>query len=159
MRTTTKIVTGGAAALALSGLVGVGLATADPTTSPSPTPGATATPAPDAKADRQQQREGKQGKRDLARRALHGEVTLGGKKSRVVAFQRGAVTKISATSVTVKSTDGFTASYALAGDTKLRKAKQEVALSEIVVGDRVRVVARKDGSAITAQRVAELRQR
>ena len=40
-------------------------------------------------------------------RSLHGEVTLAGEKHRVIAFQRGGVQKVSQTSLTVKSNDGF----------------------------------------------------
>ncbi len=54
-------------------------------------------------------------------RALHGEVTLAGEKHRVVAFQRGTVDSVSATSLQVKSPDGFTATYVLSDRTRLRK--------------------------------------
>ena len=60
-------------------------------------------------------------------RALHGEVTLAGEKHRVIVFQRGPVDKISDTSLTVKSNDGFTATYVLNADTKVRKKKADVA--------------------------------
>ena len=151
--------------LALAGAVGVGVASADPTPAPSASPSATTSPgapttapAPGqgakkkaAKADKA----AKKGKRDLARRALHGEVTLGGKKAKVVDFQRGTVKAVSDSSITVVSKDDFTATYVVDAKTKVRQAKQQASIADVKAGDKVRVVAQKDGATLTAKRIAD----
>ena len=86
-------------------------------------------------------------------RALHGEVTLAGEQHRVIAFQRGGVEKVSKTSLTVKSNDGFVETYALNGDTKVRENGDTAKLSDIDTSDRVFVVATKDDSTLNARRV------
>lgn len=154
MRKTTKIIAAGISTIALAGGVGVGIASADPSTSPTPTASPTASPTvspsptttakPKAEANKH---------RDLTRRALHGEATLGGKKSRVVVFQRGTLDQVSATSITVKSTDDFTATYVVTDTTKIRKAKAQIAAGDLKTGDRVRVRGVKDGATTTATRI------
>jgi hypothetical protein len=71
----------------------------------------------------------------------------------VIVFQRGQVQKVSATSVTVKSNDGFAETYALSEDTKVREDKEVAKVSDIDTSDRVLVVALKDDSALGARRV------
>jgi len=151
----TKIIVAGVSSAALAGGIGAGLAYADPTPSPSPTASASPSASPTTTENPKERKERKE-RRGLMAKALHGEVTLAGKKHRVVVFQRGPVEKISDTSLTVKSKDGFTASYALTPETKIRKKKADLALSDLKVGDRVRVVATKDGSAVTANRIRAL---
>jgi hypothetical protein len=79
----------------------------------------------------------------------HGEFTVQRNGSPVVmTLQRGVVTKASATSVTVKSDDAFTATYAIDDDTRGRPGA-------LAVGDSVLVVAEKTGAKavmITATR-------
>lgn len=154
--------------LALAGAVGVGVASADPTPVPGSGPSATTSPSAPAttpatdqgaqkKAGRADKadRAGKKGKRDLARRALHGEVTLGGKQAKVVDFQRGTVTAVSDSSITVVSKDDFSATYVVDAKTKVRQAKEKAALSDVQTGDKVRVVAVKSGSTLTATKIAD----
>ncbi|SDU81508.1 hypothetical protein SAMN04488544_0407 [Microlunatus sagamiharensis] len=137
--------------VALAGVVGIGVASADPTTSPSPGASASATPGATAKPDKA----GKHAKGDLTRRALHGEVTLGGKKHKVVDFQRGTVSSVSATAISVESKDGYSATYVVDAKTKVRQAKEQAAIGDVKKGDKVRVVAVKDGSTVTATRIAD----
>lgn len=140
--------------VALAGAIGVGVAAADPT--PSPTPSATASPTAGASPSAKPGKATKaKAKRDLAQRALHGEVTLGGKKHQVVDFQRGTVSEVSATSITVRSADGFSATYAVDAKTKVRHAKESATIADVKSGDKVRVVAIKDGSSTTAKRIAD----
>jgi hypothetical protein len=152
MNKIAKIVAAGAGTVALIGGIGAGIAAADPTTSPTPTPTASAT-AKDKPADKH--RDGLPGRRALLARALHGEATLGGEKHRVVAFQRGVVQEVSATSLTVKSEDGFTATYVLNADTKVAKQGDKSTISGIKNGDHVRVLALKDGSTLTAKAIGD----
>lgn len=153
MNKIAKIVAAGVSTAALVGGIGAGIAAADPgTTSPTPTPSASAT-AKDKATDRH--RDGLPGRRALLARALHGEATLGGEKHRVVAFQRGVVQEVSATSLTVKSEDGFSATYVLNAETKVRKQGDKSTVSAIKKGDHVRVLALKDGSTLTAKAVGD----
>jgi len=55
--------------------------------------------------------------------------------------QRGVVTAVNAGSVTVKSTDGFTATYTLTPTTKVHKGKQTATTTHITTNDRVRILA------------------
>lgn len=147
MKTSTTIVTAALATLALAGSVGVGIAAADPT--PAPTPSSSASPTTTSKAADAKKH------RPLAARALHGEVTLAGKKHRVIDFQRGTVSKVSGTSITVHSADGFTKTYKVVSTTKVRADKKVATIAAVKTHDRVRVVATKKGSTITANRIAD----
>lgn len=143
--------------LALAGAVGIGVASADPTASATPSASASATPGAGstAKPDKDKAKAGHRAKGDLTRRALHGEVTLGGKQHEVVDFQRGTVSAVSATSITVQSKDGYSATYVVDARTKVRQAKQQAAIADVKTGDKVRVVGVKDGSTVTATRIAD----
>jgi hypothetical protein len=145
MRTSRTIITAGLATVALAGTVGVGIAAADPTPTPAPSTSASASPSSKPAAK----------KHPLTARALHGELTLAGKKHRVVDFQRGTVQKVSATSITVLSKDGFTKTYKVGAKTKVRVEKKAAAIAAVKTHDRVRVVATKKGSTVTANRIAD----
>ncbi len=75
----------------------------------------------------------------------HGEFTVRGAdgKDVVVTLQRGSVTSASATSLAVRSADGFTATYAVNADTRVQGAAGSTPAS----GARVLVLARKDSKA------------
>ena len=74
--------------------------------------------------------------------ALHGEVVVGGATPKTILFQTGEVTEYTdGASIAVKSTDGFTATYAL---TPTSIAPQ-VGLTQ---GQTVRVIAEKDGAKV-----------
>ena len=78
----------------------------------------------------------------MLRDVLHGELTVkDGDGTKVVDLQRGKLTAASATSITVASTDGFTATYAVTSATVVHKARQTVAASSLAVGDQVLVRA------------------
>lgn len=153
MKKTSRLIAAGVTSLALAGGIGVGIASADPP-SPAPSPTASVSPGPSqadpkaSKADRE-----KAGRRPLAARALHGEATLAGSQHRVVAFQRGTVDRTSATELSVTSSDGFTARYVVDSSTKIRVNKAEASIAEVKAADRVRIVATKDGSTVTATRI------
>lgn len=72
----------------------------------------------------------------------HGEFTVTGSdgKATTMTVQRGEVTKVSDTSLTVKSEDGFTATYAVSVDTRRTGAR------DLANGDTVLVVAEKSGA-------------
>jgi hypothetical protein len=72
----------------------------------------------------------------------HGEFTLQGAdgKSTVMTVQYGTVTTSSSTSLTVKSADGFTATYTIDANTL------GAPVSKLATGDTVMVVAEKSGA-------------
>jgi hypothetical protein len=157
MKEITKIIVAGASTVALAGGIGAGLAYADtpsdePTTSPTTRSSPTEPTAKPSKGDQNGQRRGFV-RRHLLARALHGEVTLAGEEHRVIVFQRGDVQKVSGTSVTVKSNDGFIRTYALTDDTKVREDREQAKISDIDTSDKVLVVAEKDDSTLNARRV------
>lgn len=169
MNSTTKIIVISVASLALVGGVGAGLAVADPSSSPSPsaTPSASATPTPgtkkadknadknsDKKAEKKAARKANQqagGGAGEIRRALHGEVTLAGKQHQVVVFQRGQVVTVDGSTITLRSNDAFTGTYAVTTTTKVRVKKAPSTMSEVEPGDRVLVIADKGGDKPTAR--------
>jgi hypothetical protein len=87
---------------------------------------------------------------------LHGEVVLSkeGGGTQTVLVQRGAVTSVSATGVTVKSTDGFTTAYAVNGDTKVKA--DENAIGSVAKNEEVLVVAPKSGDKHTVTVLLDL---
>lgn len=134
-----------------TGLIGASLAAggiAQAVSSPSPSPGdKTAGPAAKAKAGH-----GKH--HGLGARILHGDVVVRAKDGyRKVALQRGTVVSASATSLQVRSADGFTATYVLNGDTRLRKGHRSDQPVKLATGDLVTVVATRSGDSLTATRV------
>lgn len=81
------------------------------------------------------------------RQSGHATVTRETKKHGTVTVQvqRGVVTGVSPTSITVKSKDGYEHSYALTGKTKVRSNKATVAAaSDLKVGAKAQVIAVKD---------------
>jgi hypothetical protein len=155
VNTRTKLLTAGVATLALTGGIGASIASADtPSPAPSANPSSSTAPQAGKHAGKQAAKHARH--QALANRALHGEATLGGpKKQRVVDFQRGTVSRVSATSITVKSPDGFTATYAVNAQTKVRKEKALAKIADVKAADHVRVVAVKSGSAVTAKAVRD----
>lgn len=87
---------------------------------------------------------------------LHGEVVLSkeGGGTQTVLVQRGVVTAVSATGVTVKSTDGFTTAYGVNGDTKVRADTDEI--GSVAKDEEVLVVAPKSGDEHTATVLVDL---
>ena len=83
--------------------------------------------------------------------ALHGEVIVPNSDGTftTVLVQRGEVTAVSATSVTVKSADGFTQAYAVAADSQIRVDGRVGAIGDVQAGDAVGVRATKSGSIVT----------
>jgi hypothetical protein len=163
MKQLTKSIAAGLGTVALVGGIGAGIAYADtpadePTTDPTATATSSSTATPVAEPSATPDRNGLR-KRLVRRqlrfvgRALHGEVTLAGEKHRVIAFQRGGVEKVSRTSLTVKSNDGFVDTYVLGKDTRVREKGHDSKVSDIDSSDRVLVIASKDDATLNARRV------
>ena len=90
----------------------------------------------------------------LARRALHGELTLqtrDGVKTVVVA--RGEVTALADDSITVKSSDGVSTPFRINDDTRFGFRHEPNPRAELKVGDTVWVAGTKSGDTVTATNV------
>jgi hypothetical protein len=154
MRTRTRLLTAAAVLVALTGTAGATIANADPTPGAGTATDRSTTAAEPADAGKPADRAG-QKHRPLTARALHGSVTVGGQKEqRVLDFQRGTVSTVSATSVTVRSVDGFTATYAVEDSTRIRSQKKAGSIADIEATDEVRVVAQDGTAKVIRERAA-----
>jgi hypothetical protein len=88
--------------------------------------------------------------------ALHGEFTVpkqgGGYQTLVM--QRGSVTSVSSGSITVKSQDGFSATYAVSADTLVNAARDGI--GSIKKGDDVTLLAQRKSGNDTALQIGDL---
>ncbi len=90
----------------------------------------------------------------LARRALHGQITIAAKAGpRTIAFERGSVQSLSARSVVVKAADGTVWTWQIGRLTLILKAGQRVGPSALAAGQRVFVIGQVTGGADHARRV------
>jgi diaminopimelate epimerase len=91
----------------------------------------------------------------LRKNTLHGEVTVQGKDgTKTIVVQRGAITAVSGTSLTVKSTDGYTLTWKLADKATVVQDKKKVETSALKTGEQIGIAGTKDGSADDARLVA-----
>jgi hypothetical protein len=90
----------------------------------------------------------------LRKNTLHGEVTVQTKDGpKTIVVQRGTVTAVTSTGVSVKSTDGFAATWAFGDKVKVVQDKKPVATSALKTGEAVGVAGTKDGRTDTARLV------
>jgi hypothetical protein len=87
--------------------------------------------------------------------ALHGEYTTGkpGGGYQTIDVQQGQVTAVSNGSITVKSDDGFTKSYAVTASTLVDA--QRDGIGSVKVGDKVSVQATVSGGTATATDISD----
>ncbi|MER6587256.1 hypothetical protein [Micromonospora chalcea] len=138
-------------------LAALGLDAGDLDVEPVAAPASTGTPqaGPDGKGEWAEGNKRHRARVLLRRNTLHGEAVVrtrdGG--TRTVAVQRGEVTAIDERSMTVKSTDGFTATW-MFGD-KLRVVERRTAIrsNDIKIGTTVAVAGAKDGGGNVARLV------
>jgi hypothetical protein len=127
---------------------GVALAAQDPPST---------TQAPGAAADKA--RAGSPGpgggwRHGLARRALHGELTLQTRDGvRTVVVARGEVTGLTGDSLTVKSSDGVSTSFRIDGETRFGFLREPDPRAELKVGDTVWAAGTMSGDTTTATRI------
>lgn len=146
----TKIgLVAGVAALAMAG-IGGGIAFAADSGSTTTTPAAPASPASPSP-------HGHHGARGVRGGAMeHGELTVRTSTGdQVIDVQRGQVSAVSATSVTVRSTDGFTATYTVGSASKVRVQKNASTIANVHTGDNVAVAATKSGNTNTLRRLTD----
>lgn len=93
----------------------------------------------------------------LRHAGIHGEFTVRNKSGAFVVLdtQRGTVTGNNGTQLTVKSADGFTATYTVGSSTVIRKDGAKATVGDLKVGDTVGVVGVKSGDTVTARAVRD----
>jgi hypothetical protein len=86
-------------------------------------------------------------------RGLHGEFTLRARGGgfREIAFERGVVTAVSGSAVTVRAADGTTWVWSLVSDTVVRKNGTRSSASSLASGDQVFVGGPESGSVRDAR--------
>jgi cytoskeletal protein RodZ len=172
-----KTLLAGAVALALTG-TGVAFAwAASDAASPSPTSSQSQSQS-QAQSQTAPGQENRKAKPDKAQRPqhLHSESVV--KKAdgtfATELSQRGTVDAVSATSITVKSEDGYSQTYAVNAETKIRQVPAAAAggssampdagkrhkpaagtIADIAAGDAVRISGEKIGDKVTAERIVE----
>ena len=93
-------------------------------------------------------------RRGLARRALHGEVTVQTKDGvQTWVAARGEVTELTDDRITIKSSDGVATSFRIDGDTRFGFRNQPQPSAELKVGDHGWVVGTRSGDSNLAKRV------
>jgi hypothetical protein len=155
-----------AGVLAVATATGIGMAFAGPSGTVQ-TAGegafAQATPTPPAAEPDRPDRRGKPGwfprgfphgrfDGPLGRGMLHGEFVVKDRDGKITKMvtQHGKVTAVSANSVSLRSDDGFTGTYAVGSDTRVRIGGGPAAISGVKTGNEAWVVATKSGGTSTA---------
>jgi hypothetical protein len=132
-----------AQALAALGVNPADLAAA-PSTDPAAGPSAGPSAAPGGKHPRLRLK--------LRKNVLHGEATVQTKEGlKTIAVQRGTVTAITDTSVTVKSTDGFTQTWTFGPNLSVVEHRATVQPSAVKTGAEIGVAGPHEGSTYTAR--------
>ncbi|TDD35251.1 hypothetical protein E1287_14155 [Actinomadura sp. KC06] len=159
MRTNRKTIAAGVGAAGLLGLglyIAVPAAAADP--SPSPSKSGTKTYQGDGPQG-QKWRDGKghPGKRHPHRhvrpfRGVHGEATVRRKDGfHLATWQRGKITALSATTLTVRSDDGASWTWTANANTRVSKNGEKSALTSLAAGDQVLVAGERSGDTRNAR--------
>jgi Domain of unknown function (DUF5666) len=92
----------------------------------------------------------------LMRGVVHGveTITVNG-KYQTVAQQSGTITTVSATSITVTSSDKYAATYAITSSTKILDNGKSAKATDLKAGDTVSIGATESGSDLTATVIAD----
>ena len=78
---------------------------------------------------------------EIARHAMHGQVTVATRKGpKTIAFERGTVQSVSGSAVVVKAADGVTWTWQVGSETRLFRAGHRVAATTLASGERVAVI-------------------
>jgi hypothetical protein len=143
-----------------SALAALGFAPADlvPVADTSPSPDATGTPAPGASGHPGRKAPANRPplrqltiRRALARNVEHGEIVLQTKNGdKTIDVQRGTVTAISSTTITVKSADGFSETWTFGNPIHVVEHRTTVQPSDVTAGETVGLAGTKSGGDLTA---------
>ena len=142
-----------AGALGATALTGIAVAAGAPSSDRSASPlAAAAAPGGPGAVDA-----ARTGRRPGAlRHVLHGRLTVRtATGTATVDLQRGTITAASATSLSVRSSDGFTATYAVDASTTVRRDRRPVPATSLAVGDVVFVRARGSHAVVVRARSAD----
>jgi hypothetical protein len=142
----------GVAAAGVLGTAGVAAATSDNST-PTPTPTAATAPSSSG-APAADHARAKWAKRAFFARGMHGEWVVKGKDGKPTTLEtiRGQVTAVGPTSITIKAEDGFTETFVVNSDTKVKGADVS-SISAVKVGAKGAAVGVKVANTITARAV------
>ena len=90
-------------------------------------------------------------------RVLHSQATVEGPNdtTKTVVTQTGDITDVADSTITVKSTDGFEATYTIDKNTRISLNGTDGALSSLKQGDTVRVFGSRSGSTAHAAAVID----
>ncbi|MEI6364758.1 MAG: hypothetical protein WCO59_03630 [Actinomycetes bacterium] len=154
----TLVAAGAIGATALTGFAFAANSTPDSSTGSTPSATAPADPAQDAAKG---PRDGRGGPGGVFGRmgpngpVLHGDVTVKDPAGTVknVRVQTGVVTAVSATSLTLKSSDDYVGEWTINSDTKVRRDKEQATIDKVAVGDTVTVMGTVVSDTATAERV------
>lgn len=92
----------------------------------------------------------------LRKNTLHGEVAIQTRNDGVktIVVQRGAVTAVTSTGISVKSTDGFALTWTFDDKLRVVQDKKKVETSAIKTGAQIGIAGVKDGDASAARLIA-----
>jgi Domain of unknown function (DUF5666) len=138
-----------------SALTALGFSTDDVSTGTA-TPAATASTAPGTTKAAKHPKLRKLAIRKLALRGKveHGQVTVETKTGdKTIDVQRGAITAITATTMTVKSTDGYTLTWTISGPLTVIEHHTSIQPGALKTGDTVGVAGTQTGATATAKLV------
>jgi hypothetical protein len=94
----------------------------------------------------------------LARRALHGELTVQTDQGvKTVVLARGEVAALADDNLTVKSSDGVSTAFRIDGNTRFGFRREPDPRAALKVGDDVWVVGEKSGGTTTATSVVSVK--
>ena len=118
--------------------------------------GLEADPAPSASATPPTRAEHRKAiRRYLRKNTLHGEVAVQGRDGiKTIVVQRGTITAVTATGVSVKSTDGFALTWTFGDKLRVVQDKKTVPTSALKTGTAIGVAGTKSGSTDSARLIA-----
>lgn len=88
----------------------------------------------------------------LRKNTLHGEVTVKAKDGvKTIVVQRGTVTAVTSTGVSVKSSDGYALTWAFGDKLRIVQDKKAVQASALKTGQSIGLAGTKSGSTDTAR--------
>jgi len=115
-----------------------------------PAPAQSASAAPQTRAEHRRAI-----RRYLRKNTLHGEVAVQGRDgSKTIVVQRGTVTAVTSTTVSVKSTDGFALTWTFGDKLRVVQDKKTVPTSALKTGAEIGVAGTKSGGTDSARLIA-----
>lgn len=142
-----------AAGVGVAALLGSGLYLAVPALAADPSPSAS------PKAEPKHPRSDRPGRDRPSRRGhrwgghgVHGEATVQRDDGfRLATWQRGEITALSSTTLTVKSADGVSWTWTTNAGTRVRKDREKAAVKDLADGDKILVAGERSGDTRTAK--------